>query len=149
MDIHPTARLSLSAKLDRTFKAGIHIDAGTYIAFSARILTHDFTRGMYMHTRIGKNCFIGGQSLIMPGVAIGDGSMLGACSVATKDVAPNTAVAGNPAKVISTGVKTLNFGRLDSADANEAHFRATDPAAAALNSAAFDARSKTSHHAKI
>ena len=52
MDIHPSVRLSLSAKLDRTFKAGIHIGEGSYVAFGARILTHDFTRGMYLHTRI-------------------------------------------------------------------------------------------------
>ncbi len=140
MDIHPSVRLSLSAKLDRTFKAGIHIGEGSYVAFGARILTHDFTRGMYLHTRIGTNCFIGGQSLILPGVTIGDGSIVGAGSVVTKDVPALAAVAGNPARVISTDIETLKFGRLDIADENEAHFRATDPAAAALNDSDFKKR---------
>ncbi len=132
----------MSAKLDRTFKDGIHIGEGSYVAFAARILTHDFTRGMYLHTRIGKNCFIGGQSIIMPGVQIGDGSIVGAGSVVTKDVPPCSAVAGNPARIIASDIETLHFGRLVSADDNEAHFRATDPAAAALDDSAFAGRTK-------
>lgn len=140
MDIHPTARLSLSAKLDARFKAGIHIGEESYVAFSARILTHDFTRGMYLHTRIGKRCFIGGNSLIMPGVTIGDGSIVGAGSVVTKNVPPASAVAGNPARIVSNGIKTVKFGRLESANANETHFRNMDPAAAALDDHDFKIR---------
>jgi acetyltransferase-like isoleucine patch superfamily enzyme len=36
----------------------------------------------------------------MPGVTIGDGAIVGACSVVTKDVKVNTCVVGNPADVI-------------------------------------------------
>ena len=36
----------------------------------------------------------------MPGVTVGDNAVVGAASVVTKDVAPNTIVAGNPAKFI-------------------------------------------------
>lgn len=39
---------------------------------------------------------------ILPGVTIGENAVVGAASVVTKDVAPNTVVAGNPAKVIKT-----------------------------------------------
>ena len=47
---------------------------------------------------IGDNVWIGGHSTILPGVTIGDGAVIAAGSVVTKDVAPRTLVAGNPAK---------------------------------------------------
>lgn len=49
---------------------------------------------------IGKNVWIGAAATIVPGVTIGDNSIIGAGSVVTKDVAPNTIVAGIPAKLI-------------------------------------------------
>ena len=42
------------------------------------------------------------RSTILPGVIIGPNSIVGTCSVVTKDVPPNTIVAGNPARVICT-----------------------------------------------
>ena len=65
MDIHPTAQLSMSAKFDRTFPIGIHVGPYSYVAFETRILTHDRTRGLYLHTRIGANCFIGGPAICL------------------------------------------------------------------------------------
>jgi putative colanic acid biosynthesis acetyltransferase WcaF len=49
---------------------------------------------------IGVDAFIGAQALILPGITIGEGAVVGAGSVVTKDVAPWTIVAGNPAKEI-------------------------------------------------
>lgn len=49
---------------------------------------------------IGNNVWVGGNSTILPGVTIGDNCVIGAGSVVTKDVAPNTVVGGNPARVI-------------------------------------------------
>ena len=49
---------------------------------------------------IGNSVWIGGGATILPGVTTGDNSVVGAGSVVTKDVAPNTVVGGNPAKVI-------------------------------------------------
>ncbi|WP_438727174.1 acyltransferase [Parasphingorhabdus sp. DH2-15] len=132
LDIHPTVRMSLSAKLDTTFRAGIHIDEGSYIAFGARIMSHDFTRGLYLHTSIGKNCFIGGQSIVLPGVTIGDGCIIGAGAVVTKDVPAACAVAGNPAKIVKRDIEVELFGRLLVADENERRLRESDPAAAKL-----------------
>ncbi len=111
LDIHPSVEMSLSAKFDITNPKGIHIDAQTYIAFEARILSHDRTRALNTDTYIGKNCFIGGRSLILPGVTIGDGCIVGAGSVVTKSVPPGTIVGGNPAKVIHEGVTLGPYGQ--------------------------------------
>lgn len=129
--------MSLSAKLDTSFKAGLHIGAESYIAFNARVMTHDFTRGLYLHTRIGERCFIGGQSIILPGVSIGDDCIVGAGSVVTKDVPDNCAVAGNPAKIISRDIEVEKFGRLVAADDNERKLRESDPAASQLSDRKF------------
>ena len=48
---------------------------------------------------IGNDVWIGGHSTILPGVTIGDGAIIAAGSVVTKDVPPRSLVAGNPAKV--------------------------------------------------
>ncbi len=53
--------------------------------------------------RIGQDVWIGGGSIILPGVSVGDGAVIGAGSVVTRDVAPNQTVAGNPARRIGTG----------------------------------------------
>lgn len=119
MDIHPTAQFSLSAKFDRTFPKGVHVGARSYVAFDARILTHDRTRGLYVHTRVGEDCFIGGCSLILPGVEVGDGSVVGAGSVVTRSVPPRALVAGNPARVLREGIEVGPYGRFADADATE------------------------------
>lgn len=49
--------------------------------------------------RIGKRVWIGSNATILPGISIGDNAVVGAGSVVTKDVPPNTVVAGNPAKI--------------------------------------------------
>ncbi len=49
---------------------------------------------------IGKDCWIGLRSIVLPGVTIGKGAVVGAGSVVTKDVPPYRVVAGNPAKLI-------------------------------------------------
>ena len=49
---------------------------------------------------IGRNVWIGGGAILLPGVLVGENAVIGAGSVVTKDVPPNTLVAGNPAKII-------------------------------------------------
>ena len=119
MDIHPTAQFSLSAKFDRTFPIGVHVGRASYIAFNTRILTHDRTRGLYLHTRVGENCFIGGCSLILPGVTIGNNCVVGAGSVVTKSVPSFSVVAGNPARIISSNIQVGEYGRFADADTTE------------------------------
>lgn len=49
---------------------------------------------------IGRNVWIGFDSCVLPGVSIGEGSIVGARSVVTQSVEPFTIVAGNPARVV-------------------------------------------------
>lgn len=112
MDIADSAWFSLKVHFDSTHPSGIHIGPESYVAFGAVILTHDMTRGVYADTRIGARCFIGAHSIILPGLTIGDGSIVGAGSVVTEDVPPGVIVAGNPAKTIRNGIKTYRFGCL-------------------------------------
>jgi acetyltransferase-like isoleucine patch superfamily enzyme len=51
-------------------------------------------------TLVKKGASIGSSVTILCGITIGEGALIGAGSVVTKDVAPNTIVAGNPAKQI-------------------------------------------------
>jgi probable biosynthetic protein (TIGR04098 family) len=102
--------IARSAKLDKTNPAGVQIGDYTAIAFGAAVLTHDFVRNTLATTRIGSNCFIGANSLIMPGVEIGDGSIVGAGSVVYTDVPSNSVVAGNPARIVEQGVRTGKWG---------------------------------------
>ena len=50
--------------------------------------------------KIGRDCFIGCNCLILKGVTIGDGAVIGAGSVVTKDIPARAVAAGNPARVI-------------------------------------------------
>lgn len=111
-NIHKTCVLSMSCKIDKTYPKGIHIDQFTYVAFGASILSHDMVRSLKTETHIGKNCFIGAKSIILPGIKIGDSVIVAAGSVVTKDVKDNCIVAGNPAKVISNGINVGRYGVL-------------------------------------
>ena len=49
---------------------------------------------------IGKNCWLGANVVVLPGVTIGDNSVIGAGSVVTKDIPANVVAVGNPCKVL-------------------------------------------------
>ena len=49
---------------------------------------------------IGRNCWIGAGAVILPGVTIGDHSVIGAGSVVTKDIPAGVVAVGNPCRVL-------------------------------------------------
>jgi len=112
VDISTGAKISLKSKIDFTNSRGVHIASGAYIAFDAVILSHCFVRALHTDTYIGQNSFVGASAVIMPGVRVGAGSIVGAGSVVTRDVPDGVIVAGNPAKIIKTGIRTGKFGLL-------------------------------------
>ena len=50
--------------------------------------------------RIGRNCWLGAGVIVMPGVTIGDNSVIGAGSVVTRDIPANVVAVGNPCRVL-------------------------------------------------
>lgn len=128
MDIDPTAAFSLTARFDKTHPKGMHIGAQSYVTSGALILAHDLTRGIRTDTWIGPKSFIGMNAIVLPGVRVGEGSIVAAGAVVTKDVPPYSAVAGNPARVIAENLDTRAYGRL-SPEAREAKQRLRDQAA--------------------
>lgn len=53
-----------------------------------------------MPVHIGKNCWLGAGVVILPGVTIGDNTVIGAGSIVTKDIPANVVAVGNPCKVL-------------------------------------------------
>lgn len=113
MNIAKDVRLSFKSRIDKTNPKGLTIGEKTMVTFDAIILSHDYaSRRHAAKTVIGSYCFIGCGSIIMPNVTIGDHVIVAAGSVVTKDVPANSIVAGNPAKVIKTGIDTIAYGML-------------------------------------
>ena len=88
-------------------QGGIEIGDGSLIGHNTTIATlnHDFNpdKRANLHpgpVKIGKNVWIGSDSTILPGVEIGDGAIIGAGSVVTKNVPANSIAVGSPARVI-------------------------------------------------
>ena len=101
-------------------RGGITIDDGAMIAANAQLISNnhdlydrqillckpvhicDYDRQILLckPVHICENAWIGAGATILPGVTIGKNAVVAAGAVVTKDVAPNTIVGGNPAKVI-------------------------------------------------
>ena len=77
-----------------------------YICTGTHAFNHSSMNLITSPIVIGAHAFIGARAFIMPGITIGEHSLVGACSVVTKDVAPNTIVAGNPVKIIGNKNQT-------------------------------------------
>jgi len=105
MNIDGSAKISYKANLDKSiYPKGIYIGKNSWVLSGVTILSHDYSRSLKIETRVGENCIIGINSIIMSGVSIGNNSVVGAGAVVTKNVSSNTIVAGNPAKMIKNNI---------------------------------------------
>ena len=109
IDIGKNCNISHRATLDRANPKGIHIGDNSRIMLDALIIAHDYSRGLkgniWCDTRIGHHCVIGGRSIILPGIELGNHVFVAAGSVVTKSFPSHSMIAGNPAKIIRTGIK--------------------------------------------
>ena len=102
---------------DLAYLGAITVGHRCVISKQVTLLTHDFSLDRVAELKlgltdrelahrgpisIGPYSFIGLETLVLPGVTIGRGSIVGSGSVVTKDVPDNVVVAGNPARQIST-----------------------------------------------
>ena len=116
--IGKNCHISRSAILDRAHPKGVYIGNNTRVLMEAMIIAHDYSRGgleghsMWLETRIGNNCVIGGRSMILPGVTIGDHGYVGGGSVVTKSVPDHCIVAGNPARIVRKGTVISDRGQI-------------------------------------
>ena len=90
-----------------TLEDHAHIASGTRLLCHQRNLKNyfkgdDYAKLGYRYGEIhlGKGCFVGMESFILPGVTIGDGAIVGAGSMVTKDIPAWTIAVGRPAKPI-------------------------------------------------
>jgi maltose O-acetyltransferase len=93
---------------DHGFLWLISVGDESVIASDTRILAHDGSTKHWTdrirvgRVDIGRRVYIGAGSLVLPGVRIGDDSIVGAGSVVTRDVPERTVAAGNPAMPIAS-----------------------------------------------
>lgn len=87
---------------------GVIIGDRTMIGSNSTIISidHDYKKHPISSTQIfkpviiGSDVWIGASAIIMPGIKIGNGAVIGAGSIVTKDVSAQTIVAGNPARLM-------------------------------------------------
>jgi UDP-2-acetamido-3-amino-2,3-dideoxy-glucuronate N-acetyltransferase len=92
---------------------GVHIEDNCFVGHGVMFTNDLFPRATnpdgspqsetdwkLVETFIKKGASIGSNATILCGITIGENAMVGAGAMVTKDVAPNTIVAGNPAKII-------------------------------------------------
>ena len=109
MDLGLGVRIAHKAHLDKSVNPkGVHIGDRTWVLNGAFVMAHDHCRSIKTDTYIGRDCVIGVNSIIMPGVKIVNEVVIGSGSVVTKNIPNNCIAVGNPAKVIKTDIHVYN-----------------------------------------
>jgi maltose O-acetyltransferase len=99
----------LTGPLHIDLSDGVDIGARVYIGYEVMLITADHEVGpppqrcgriVHGPIEIGDGVWIGSRAIILPGVRVGHGSIVAAGAVVTRDVAPNTMVAGVPARLV-------------------------------------------------
>jgi serine acetyltransferase len=112
MDVDTTLQSSLSSRFLPARRGSIAIGSETLVAFKTLIYTRDPITGNDRPVRIGSRCFIGGGSMILPGVTIGNECIIGAGAVVFEDVPSRSIAAGNPARIVRTNIRVGAYGHL-------------------------------------
>jgi maltose O-acetyltransferase len=92
--------------IDPDFCFLVEIGDEATIAPGVRILAHDASTKRHCgysrvgRVSIGRRCFVGAGSILLPGVTVGDDAIVGAGSVVRKDVPAGVMVTGNPAVLV-------------------------------------------------
>lgn len=94
---------------------GVHIEDNVFVGHGVMFTNDLFPRATNLdgspqteadwkliETKVKKGASIGSNATILCGITIGENALIGAGSVVTKDVAPNTVVAGVPARIIKS-----------------------------------------------
>lgn len=102
-------------RMDTSYADMIYIGDYTHVTSGCRILCHQRDLTNYCkgdnaadlgyktgEVHIGKGVMVGMETLIMPGVTIGDGAIIGAGSIVTKDIPAWTIATGRPARVVKS-----------------------------------------------
>ncbi len=101
------------SNIGMTIICGDHIEIGQHTMIGRNVTIRDNNGGHYLNrigyrnTRpviIGDKVWLCEQATIMPGVKIGDGAIVGACSFVTSNVPANCLVSGNPAQVVDKDI---------------------------------------------
>lgn len=99
------------ANFNLTMVDDTHIYVGDYTMFGPHVtvataghpILPELREKQYqynMPVRIGRNCWIGAGAIILPGVTIGDDTVVGAGSVVTRDLPEGVVAVGNPCRVL-------------------------------------------------
>ena len=121
--IDKTANISLSAMLVPGRRGAITVGEGTHVAFKCLLIARH-PSGESDPVRVGRHCFVGGGATILPGVTIGDESIVGAGCVVFEDVPARSIVVGNPARILRQDIQVKKYGRLLDAGLRQDRLRA-------------------------
>ena len=99
------------ANFNLTIVDDTHVYVGDNVMFAPNVTiataTHPTSPNLrekgYQYNKpvhIGKNCWLGAGAIILPGITIGDNTIIGAGSVVTKDLPANVIAVGNPCRIL-------------------------------------------------
>lgn len=99
------------ANFNLTLVDDTHIYVGDYTMFGPNVtvataghpILPELRENLYQYNvpvYIGRNCWIGAGAILLPGVSVGDNTVIGAGSIVTKDIPSNVVAVGNPCRVL-------------------------------------------------